>query len=60
MAFTLVPSLQVDADLTADAGVQTLIDVCAQREKEKGRRRCEGRETQEDSWYTTCLINQVC
>lgn len=36
MAFTLVSSLQVDADLTADARVQTLIDVCTQRERETG------------------------
>lgn len=38
MAFALVSSLQVDADLTADAGIQALIDVCTQREmKRRGR-----------------------
>lgn len=37
MAFALVPSLQVDADLTADAGIQTLIDVCTQRGKPRDK-----------------------
>lgn len=36
MAFALVSALQVDADLTADAGVQALIDVCTPREKTEG------------------------
>lgn len=31
VAFTLVSSFQVDADLTADARIQTLIDVCRAR-----------------------------
>lgn len=55
MAFALVSSLQVDADLTADARVQTLIDVCAQREEEGGRVR--KRKQGAYSWYLSCLIN---
>lgn len=31
VAFTLVASLQVDADLAADARIQALVDVCTQR-----------------------------
>lgn len=34
VTFALVSALQVDADLTADAGIQTLIDVCTRRETE--------------------------
>lgn len=43
MAFALVPSLQVDADLTADAWVQTLIDVCTQREEGGEEEKTEGK-----------------
>lgn len=42
VAFALVPSLQVDADLTADAWVQTLIDVCTQREEGGEEEKTEG------------------
>lgn len=31
VALALVAALQVDADLTADAGVHTLVDVCTER-----------------------------
>lgn len=40
MTLTLVASFQVDADLTADAGVLAFIDVCAHRETDG-----EGRKT---------------
>lgn len=33
VAFTFVTSFQVNADLTTDARVQALIDVCLQKEK---------------------------
>lgn len=52
VAFTLVSPLQVDADLAADARVQTLIDICREREMRMRK--------PENSWYLTCLINQIC
>lgn len=51
VTLTLVTPFQVDADLTADAGILALINVCAHRETDG-----EGRKT---AAIFTCLILQL-
>lgn len=42
VTLTLVPSFQVDADLTADAGVLAFVDVYAHRETDGEKRKTAG------------------